>query len=343
MYYCYCCNIILKKKKDTSKKELKNGQYRSLEHVIPNFLGPKLNSYKLLCSNCNSDLGSSLDGALSEDLIFYRLIDFKTDRKGNKRKVTGEIEGEQIVLLIDKKRFGHFFKPQIIFDKEGKVDKVAAVDEKQAYSVLRAYGKDNPDFDIEAFIKKSKFEWFKVDKGYRIDFSNHTISKEETLRGIAKIALNYYLSLKYDKEYVQEMIDYVCANIRPREFTRMYYPLVPIVLPNENEVSNTLYLKGDVKRNLLYCYVDLFNITKFLVMMNNRYDGTDFENCYSWDVLGGTERKKNLKFTLLFHPFRTKVNKDHIQEQFKYSFDRFLRIVEKVGSPKKESPASSTT
>lgn len=57
MNFCFYCGEVLTKKNET------------LEHIIPNGIGGKLTSKKLLCKNCNN-VFSKYDADLCENLRF---------------------------------------------------------------------------------------------------------------------------------------------------------------------------------------------------------------------------------------------------------------------------------
>ena len=54
--FCYACG-----------KEITPSN-RSDEHIIPNAIGGRLKSKSLLCKQCNSDFGDSIDSELSRQL-----------------------------------------------------------------------------------------------------------------------------------------------------------------------------------------------------------------------------------------------------------------------------------
>ena len=75
MYKCFFCD------------ELLNEKNTSVEHIIPNSIGGRLKSKKILCKRCNSKLGEKFDSEISKMFNLTMLInnikrdDGKTPRK----------------------------------------------------------------------------------------------------------------------------------------------------------------------------------------------------------------------------------------------------------------------
>ena len=59
---------------------------RSVEHIIPNFLGGHITSTSLLCKKCNNELGSTIDTELSKQLGFAAdlVVHKRSRKKGDK-------------------------------------------------------------------------------------------------------------------------------------------------------------------------------------------------------------------------------------------------------------------
>ena len=67
--YCYHCDILL-----TNENE-------SVEHIIPNAIGGRLKSKKLLCKSCNSLLGELYDSELCKSLmVISGVLDIKRQK-----------------------------------------------------------------------------------------------------------------------------------------------------------------------------------------------------------------------------------------------------------------------
>lgn len=75
MNNCYLCGQVLSKENE------------SVEHIIPNSIGGRLKSKKLLCEDCNSELGRKYDSEISKIYSLAMLVSgTKKDRNKNFKK-----------------------------------------------------------------------------------------------------------------------------------------------------------------------------------------------------------------------------------------------------------------
>lgn len=113
-------------------------------------------------------------------------------------------------------------------------------------------------------------------------------------RGIKKIAVNFYLSKGHAQQYVQEVINQVKEG-RPasRKISTFYYAHSAHEL-GAQEISHIIKVVGDPKMEVLYCYVELFNINHALILLNRYYHGPPVDEQYCYDVLSGTTLNKKI-------------------------------------------------
>ena len=97
MYKCFFCD------------ELLNEKNTSVEHIIPNSIGGRLKSKKILCKRCNSKLGEKFDSEISKMFNLTMLInnikrdDGKTPRKEKIYIVQGE---NKIPISFEREKKG---------------------------------------------------------------------------------------------------------------------------------------------------------------------------------------------------------------------------------------------
>src|SRR5689334_1218533 len=82
---CYFCDTNL------------NSVNKSAEHIIPDFLGGRLTSDKLLCKKSNSDLGSTVDAELANQLKPFADILIQSPKKEIKVKLQAK-SGEELYV-----------------------------------------------------------------------------------------------------------------------------------------------------------------------------------------------------------------------------------------------------
>src|SRR5260221_12132583 len=133
MSECYKCGIELVDKKFVSKEVLEEKRYKSEEQIIPNFCGGRLVSDYLLCSRCNTELRTKLEGALSKELLFAYLVPLKLDRGTQiESSILGYTKDGNVPVLIDKNLAWRHFKPHYKINEEGELIELIAQTEEQA-------------------------------------------------------------------------------------------------------------------------------------------------------------------------------------------------------------------
>lgn len=133
MNICYICKRIL------------TIEIQSIEHIIPNSLGGKLKSKKLLCIECNKNLGEEIDAELGSQLNPFMNL-FMLDReRGKYSPIKGSTEdGEEFILDgIDIKS-----QPKIKFS-DNHVS-FSGNNEKDVKTYFKGLLKKHPNLNIQA-------------------------------------------------------------------------------------------------------------------------------------------------------------------------------------------------
>lgn len=325
MSNCYSCGTKLIKKYQATEAQINDGLFASKEHIIPNFFGGKSYSYNLLCNRCNNKFGSTIDSELCSQLWFPNLVDFKKDRKGS-RPVVGNLKGTNIELLVDSKKKSRLRKPQIVRDEQGKAVSVYARNRQEAIGFLREELKNEKSpKEINKIISSMNYESL-FNKKMDAFFDSKTID-HNSYYGIAKIAINFYLSSGFSINHILGIIDYIKTNSKDHQFVRMFYPALQFKQPKPGELYNCLYLVGDSKKELLYCYVELFNTAKYIIMLNNEYIGADISKKYQWNLIKAKEEECKLNFKLFWNPIIRDDDNKHVEREFNKGFTRLIKII----------------
>lgn len=334
---CYKCGIELIDKEMASPEMVKELRFRSEEHIIPNFCGGRLSSFDLLCAKCNSELGTEVDGVLDKELLLHQLFRFKLDRGKQKHRyiVAHTKETNQEVLVRSNLDWKHF-KPEYTVSEDGQILSLRCQDIDQAREILEGLKRKYPNIDVEANLKNMKeVEEYLPE---RISFDHYTIGKPGTMRAIAKIAVNYYLSSNGDRNWVNDVLKYVCNSAIVNNYTTFYYSFMPIHKLGLNEISHIIYLIGDPRKELLYCYIELFSVANFIVILNRNYMGVEFKKQYCFDVLNGKEiDDKDIKLKLFADVFTFLDFKVHFKETEEYIAEKVTRafeILERITAPR---------
>ena len=229
------------------------------------------------------------------------------------------------------KKFGSYLNPKPDFHlKLDGVDKqFFAKDEKHLDQLAKEHVENLKRKRGDVTVTKVKQEP-DPDKYY---FQNHLSRKpgevgfggKEFFRAISKIALNFLLLKRSETGYSNRIIDFVNGKGPIERPAYFYYP--SHYIPHEvgkKEISHLLYLKGDTSMGILYCYVELFNLENCLVILNEYYNGEDFEETYCFDLITKKEISKKVKIKLLKQHFKDleviSSSRTHIKNhEFKYN------------------------
>jgi len=266
---CYVCNQVLTPSNSTS------------EHIILNALGGRLKSKTLICKKCNSEFGDKIDSELAKQYEFFaNYLNINRDRKKIKnlkltkdgkvyyRDPSGKITLEPQVQKQKVSSTEYTFKIVVNNSKEAT---------KHIENFKKKYTKVDISNDYKATVEYVDGLLYTSVLGYNLAF-----------RSICKTAVNYYLHCNGDPKYINHLIPYL------KEETELFvvnfcYSSNIEVLKNKDEVSHTLYLNGDPSEGILFVYVEFFNATKFLVLLNDHYTDAKINYIYSYDLLENQE------------------------------------------------------
>lgn len=289
------------------------------EHIIPNALGGFLKSNKLVLSKINTGLFDRLDAELADRIEIASFFEFKRER-GKQPSIKG-ITKDGIEYMHDAKNF-----------KMASRKPIEAVDEKtgetflkfplhQKNEIIKARLRKNPNLNKES-IERSIKEVHSNEKqmlSYKHSL-NIIANSVSSFRAIAKIATNYAVLNNINKSLFSNLISFIKGELELKHVNLGYfYPKQFLVYEfDSNEISHVLYLRGCQKENLLYCYIELFNLHCFIAILNYNYQEEDFVKSYIWDVRKGHELRKDILLSVTkesvaspFYTYNTDVEKDY--------------------------------
>lgn len=120
-------------------------------------------------------------------------------------------------------------------------------------------------------------------------------------RSILKIAVNYYLKMGGEQRHAGIAIRMIKEPVRLVDKVKEYYPHRPdqeVHSIGPEEVSHVLHLVGDPKHKVLYCYVELFNVYSYLVLLNDYYQGPAVSSTYCYDLIEKKIINKSVRIPL---------------------------------------------
>jgi len=265
---CYLCSNEITEKNKTK------------EHIIPNALGGRLKSEKIICINCNSEYGTTLDKVF-EEVPLSTMLNIEKERGETQKIRATEQSGQK--LLIDSSLTPELEKLIVEVENGNRVFTVRSEEE------ARKIFKQNKVKNIEEELKKITWKYESIEEPVLLD--NDMFSGKKQFRAISKIAVNYYYHLTSSLDgltniisFIQDKIDLFCVC--------HYYPDIIVYTPDDKEISHLLFVRGNPTEKILYCYLEFFNCYCFVVVLNENYTGNDLKESYIYDLEGKTVLSK---------------------------------------------------
>lgn len=265
-----------------------NDDNKSDEHIILRSFGGRLRATNLLCKKCNSDFGSGIDAALYKQIPLPTLLDIDIQKGETADVLLSKRDGQK--FYVNNKLKPTQQHPTVV--KTDKGIKFYARTEKEARKQIRKF---YPDRDVEDVMKNIKWVDTYIDEPL---FHEYDLIQHDAYFSICKTAVSYFILAGGDvsqaeyarylltgKSYVNNMVKY-----HYRDFLNTHL--------SQNEISHTIYLHADPGHRLCYCYIELFSIHCFLVVLNRNYTGIAMEKVYSYDLVKCCEIEKSLSLKL---------------------------------------------
>jgi hypothetical protein len=97
------------------------------------------------------------------------------------------------------------------------------------------------------------------------------------------------------------------------------------------ECFHILYIRGDRVEKILYAYIDYFNVVKYIVILNDQYDGKNISYQYQYDLLNNAEIYKNIDLNYTSsYILNLKNIKNNLHKGFDRCFNRVLVLAKKI-------------
>ena len=276
MSTCYVCGV-----------EISKGNW-ALEHVLLNSIGGRLKSRDLICRDCNSSFGHEIDDVLAEQLkIFANQLHISREDGEEPPHVYGMTEGGERISF-DPGGKPVRVKPEISVDSAGKEVRIQikARNISEARKVLNGLKRKYPNIDVEEVLKQAvpQSEYINDMVVLGMQFGG-----DEAFRSITKSAANFFILRGGDRHWIEHLLPYI-KNGGPKHVVWFFNDHDEEFEGKSNEqVVHGLVLRGDPSERVLWCYVELFNAVRYIVLLNDDYQGDSITEQYVFDVLEARE------------------------------------------------------
>lgn len=249
----------------------------SFEHIIPNFIGGRLQGKGILCKSCNSTQGFTTDKDF-EDVF----------------KIVSEL------LCIDKDRNHNHSIPCIVKFEENNIDCIL---KNFKITPIKPFFRTNGE-KINVYCTKKVFKTYKkkvikdlkceeqdlvnIDNIGSMYSVNTSFENDSFAKGFTKIAVNFAIYNNITKENINyiENNDYDVGQVIPylplndlENFYEKNKPKLNVLYPYHNLILFTNKNHSEEPKKLI-CLVELFSTYIYYVVLNNNYKGEDVYYSY---------------------------------------------------------------
>lgn len=261
---------------------------KSSEHIIPNSIGGKIKSVKLLCRDCNTLFGETIDGEFSKSYEnIVSLLGLKRDRSKNYTIKNLKAQDGTLYHLLDG--FTPTPSKPVIKIKGDKLS-ITARDLDQLKQIIKGQQRKYPNLDIKDFEHTNQIQddYLKQKLSIKI-----TLGGDQVFRAIAKIAVNYLISSKFDKNILLSIIKIINGSNSNDQHIH-HYPLSETFDSDIDQVLHMVQIRGCSRKKILYAHIVLFSFSSFIVNLSDDYDGKDFQKNYCYDVISQSVIEKTI-------------------------------------------------
>jgi len=275
---CYVCDIEINNENETN------------EHIIPNAIGGRLKSKELICKECNSKFGNEIDAALASQLKVLSNIFMIKRHRGTPLPIILKDSNEKEYVLQPNGQM-EFPKPNV--EKTSQGDKVifsiTARDEKELKNILKGIAAKYPHFDTDEANRLAERSEHHFDDFFSVGFK---VGGDEVFRAVCKCAVNFYLYKNGDSSQIKHLLPFIKGTNNKRIVWLHYkdnlYEL------SDNECFHVIHLVGNMEDRVLYCYIDFFNTCKYLILLNDNYQGENIKESYCFDLINVKEIQRKI-------------------------------------------------
>lgn len=266
VYKCYACTAKL------------TDLNRSNEHILPNGIGGRLKSPRLLCKTCNNKFGKKYEAEFVEQLrIFAARLPIKRQRGENRKLLTKDQNTGYDIVMDDKGNaaLAHVEIEERPSKQNGGRLRMIAPDEEAARTVIDTYKakfRDGVEFEE---IKSSEMGDVRL---------SCQLGGKSFFKSAQKCFLNLFLHEGGERQCIEKEIHAV--------FDHSGKPRVSFYSDDQSFVLGTMLrhviaVIGRPEESLLFGYAEFFSGIRVIGVLNDKYDGPAMCVTHAIDPIAG--------------------------------------------------------
>lgn len=258
----------------------------SNEHIIPNAIGGRKKSSECICTNCNSKSGDQWDAALCKQFnILCIWFGIRRERGTVQNETVREANGEEIVL-----------SPRGTVQPRMPQFSEVALGKGRVIISVQSNNRDQAIKMIKGIAKKKGYAYSLTDLEYSeslldgdLEFvTSYDLASPKIGRSVTKMIYLFSISNGLKKDDMPTAWAYLSQDPSPQCFCP-YYDDDPIKNRPAGIPIHVLHVVGDPQERILYGYVELFGLFKYIFKLSDSYAGEKIEFTHALDPTKGRE------------------------------------------------------
>lgn len=248
------------------------GVCSSEEHIIPNAIGGRIKNANCICSICNNKSGHQWDAVLCKQFNFLCVcFGVQRERGDVQNEIIKNFDGEELIISPQgtvKPRHPTHSEKELGEDRVSI--SVQSTNKKQAIKIIKGIAKKKGySYDAEDI----EYSEFLLDGGLYFP-QNFDLAGPEVGRSLIKMIYLFSICNGLNRCDMPNAWHYLSTNPSPQCFCP-YYKEDPVVDRPVGVPIHVLYVVGDSKEKILYGYIELFGLFKYIVLLSDHYTGDD--------------------------------------------------------------------
>jgi hypothetical protein len=263
------------------------GVANSKEHIIPNFLGGRKKAI-CICTSCNNKAGEEWDAELAKQLAILCILFCTTRERGdNPTQSLTNFDGKQFLFSSDgriKAKIPSYAVNDIDTSKvQIQIEANSEKDAKKMIAGLLRKHKLSSDFENYSYATNI------VPLELKTEFS-FDVSGPKAGRSLVKSVYLFGISSGLNRDLFSFAWDYLSKTPKPAPQCFGPYYNSDLIKNRPTDIPlHAIAIKGCTNEKILFGYIELFGLIRFLVKLSSNYLGDNIQFQHVINPITGEE------------------------------------------------------